>query len=950
MPKKLDIQKEILKFIMEKIDIHSLSQLVQFNGNVDETIKLENINVNTLDINNFYNALKNSNREEQLSFFKKNINQHSEIFEKLFKICSLEKESLFYVLYYDTIVYLIENGINLLDIVPRESIAKSDGITLQEKIALLENYYLKVDYQTVDDIINLILDYYNQEEKDKMNEIFIQLESSDFKINKNYYFAQDTYSEYELEEMFKHIKSLNQKRISLNDILYKIFRQEYTNDGIKLLNKYNEEIIKRLLNHETFNENLFNYKNFELIKLFMKKYTNIIFTENNLEYVMKFYIPFFNRVLQRGEDILKYYPLFSLKNLDSLEIKKIIMENFNYDLPICKYFFKIKADFKDITLCLNNNYYNVYYNYFFKLEESLRGRNISIEEIKNIKTIYSNNYIKLLSYLNTHDNKELYDFGYKIFIKDIKKFVKVKDNEEEYEGLMKLYYKNCINGFPLSKLLYFNDEIELNIHQKFKKEFDVADICDIKKIKVINAKEYLKIIKKYESKYKIENKDDFEYFILKGLLVFPYDKLKIILDNIDDNFIVIIKKLFKDIDVNKVIIDGNKIIYNKKMINLIFKNNQKFKSLDNNNDLVIYFTYIYNYWDDIIKFYKTKNISLKMAINFVKEKFFVDEKLLPQYNDLKDYLYYIICDEKINNDKEVFEILDKYYLDMKMRYYATIPQVKGEFNGYHYEMLNTNDPFVLAVGKLTNCCFRIDGHAKTALHYTMLNPNNRIFCVWKDNELVAQSWVWRKGNYLCFDNIECIKKEAVNANIWGECYLEAAKKIYSDSLKKENELEHIKMITLGKNPRDVVIEQLKSYENIKDKEEMLIPTSEIPNEIKKIYTDSIYEQIVLYKEPCFTVKKNSKECHNIYLDKRSKIQNISKISNDILLLKRIKDKIISINALIGKETPLDSIKEGEVGDGWYHYQTSDNKEYSGIFSYDPRAYQEYELSLKKKFK
>ena len=86
MPKKLDIQKEILKFIMEKIDIHSLSQLVQFNGNVDETIKLENIDVNNLNINNFYNALKNSNREEQLSFFKKNINQHSEIFEKLFKI------------------------------------------------------------------------------------------------------------------------------------------------------------------------------------------------------------------------------------------------------------------------------------------------------------------------------------------------------------------------------------------------------------------------------------------------------------------------------------------------------------------------------------------------------------------------------------------------------------------------------------------------------------------------------------------------------------------------------------------------------------------------------------------------------------------------------------------------------------------------------------------------
>lgn len=963
MPKKINkknLYAHIIESVASKMVDLTLSPVISFdnydneNNNFLDNYDNENITLKNIDLNNltnlnipkFYTALQNSTKEEQLSFFKNNFSQN---LENAFKVRSIEAQCLFRVLYYDSVKFIIENGINLLKISPIRAIAESDYLTLQEKINLLETYYLKIDYQTVEDIIALISSYHNQDKQKEINERFNYLKNNvNSSLNiKNYYtFSKETYSKKELDELFSNIKKLNSKRISLNDILYKLFLSENIKSAINLLNEYDKEITKRILKKEKFKNDIVYFGNFEILKIFLIRYSNILFVNNNLNYGMSFYILFFKKAMIKGHDIMKYFPLFSINTLDNEDVRKIIIREFNYDLPICKYFLETKADFKDITLCLDEYYYNTYFNYFFKLEKNLRNKKISLKEIKNIKTIYSNDYIKLLSYLNKYNNKEIYDFGYKIFIKDIKKFVKVKDSEEEYEKLMKLYYKNCINGFPLSKLLYFNDEIELNIHQKFKKEFDVVDIYDINKIKIINAKEYLKIIKKYESKYKIDDKEDFEYLILKGLLVFPYDKLNIILDNINGEFITILEKLFKDIDTNKVVIDDNKIIYNKKMINLIFKNNQKFNTLDNNNDLVIYFTYIYNYWDDIIKFYKTKNISLKMAKNFVKEKFFVDKKIPPIYNDLKDYLYYITHDEKFNIDKNVFEILDKYYLDMKMRYYATIPQVNGKYNGYHYEMLNTNDPFALAVGKLTNCCFRIDGHAKTALHYTMLNPDNRIFCVWKNNELVAQSWVWRKGNYLCFDNIECIKKEVANANIWVDCYIEATKKIYLESLKKEKDSERIKIITLGRNPKDVVIEKLNFYKKIENKEQLVVPTSKIPDEIKTIYTDANYKQIVLYKEKDFLIENNNDDCNYIYLDKRDKIKQYD-LKRSILVLNELKDKIIGINDIINKEIPMDNIINGVVSKDWYYCVDKENNSYSAIFSYDPRAHHEYEKYLMK---
>ena len=114
-----------------------------------------------------------------------------------------------------------------------------------------------------------------------------------------------------------------------------------------------------------------------------------------------------------------------------------------------------------------------------------------------------------------------------------------------------------------------------------------------------------------------------------------------------------------------------------------------------------------------------------------------------------------------------------------------------------------------------------------------------------------------------------------------------------------------------------------------------------------IYTDATNEQVILYQEPQFLIQNNQDGGQAIYLDQRKEVKQISNIKKDIFLFEKVKNHIKSINALIGKETPLNSIMDGVVGQDWYYYLNQDQQSYSGIFSYDPRAHQEYEKCLKK---
>ena len=105
--------------------------------------------------------------------------------------------------------------------------------------------------------------------------------------------------------------------------------------------------------------------------------------------------------------------------------------------------------------------------------------------------------------------------------------------------------------------------------------------------------------------------------------------------------------------------------------------------------------------------------------------------------------------------QEDFEKIQELYNEGETREFSSIPRIKGEINGYTYEMLRCDDPLALTIGTLTDCCQAIYGAGETSMEHSVVSPDGRVFCV-RDEEgrIVAQSWVWRNKYTICFDNIE----------------------------------------------------------------------------------------------------------------------------------------------------------------------------------------------------
>ena len=80
--------------------------------------------------------------------------------------------------------------------------------------------------------------------------------------------------------------------------------------------------------------------------------------------------------------------------------------------------------------------------------------------------------------------------------------------------------------------------------------------------------------------------------------------------------------------------------------------------------------------------------------------------------------------------------------------------------------------------------FFIDGLSRTSLYHSISSKNGRTFVVRKDGELIAQSWVWRNGNALCFDNVEA------RGNYSYDKLLEVYHKASGELLNISNEYEN----------------------------------------------------------------------------------------------------------------------------------------------------------------
>lgn len=96
---------------------------------------------------------------------------------------------------------------------------------------------------------------------------------------------------------------------------------------------------------------------------------------------------------------------------------------------------------------------------------------------------------------------------------------------------------------------------------------------------------------------------------------------------------------------------------------------------------------------------------------------------------------------------------------------------------YRFYRLSKDDPRGLFLGEYTDCCQHVRGAGSTCAFHGAGNPNGGFYVVERRGEIVAQSWAWRSGSTLVFDNIEVLGYGTERQDAVEHIYTEAARRL-----------------------------------------------------------------------------------------------------------------------------------------------------------------------------
>jgi len=259
-----------------------------------------------------------------------------------------------------------------------------------------------------------------------------------------------------------------------------------------------------------------------------------------------------------------------------------------------------------------------------------------------------------------------------------------------------------------------------------------------------------------------------------------------------------------------------------------------------------------------------------------------------------------------------FEILQQIYNYGKQRIFSSIPRIERKNDKYSYEILRLDDPLALAIGTLTDCCQELNNCAELCMEHSMVDKNGRVFIIKdSDDNVIAQSWIWRNKNVICFDNIEIPKKAFARAqknnNQNGEVQLTQIvfnlyKQAASDFIK-EDEIRYRELLNEGKITKE-------QYEGLKlrkitvglgynDIAEILIKNAKKDNErivrppsfdepvvlSRGLYTNDSETQYILEELP--EIGEYIKETLSVYNDNYIEYTDDNFKENDLITLKKL---------------------------------------------------------------
>lgn len=158
-------------------------------------------------------------------------------------------------------------------------------------------------------------------------------------------------------------------------------------------------------------------------------------------------------------------------------------------------------------------------------------------------------------------------------------------------------------------------------------------------------------------------------------------------------------------------------------------------------------------FEEIKTIYSNVNLTLDLAMSYINnnkyENVNTGNERVTQVAALQNY------------SQQDFEILQQIYNYGKQRTFSSIPRISSDKSvnlpsgTYHYEILRLDDPRAMSIGFESDCCQRLGEPAEVCMEHSMVDKNGRVFIITNTaGEIVAQSWVWRNKDVLCFDNIE----------------------------------------------------------------------------------------------------------------------------------------------------------------------------------------------------
>ncbi len=575
--------------------------------------------------------------------------------------------------------------------------------------------------------------------------------------------------------------------------------------------------------------------------------------------------------------------------------------------------------------------------------------------IEQISSIFSEEYMNNLEYLKKHlenqsitKNSKIYEENLAELIMYLKSHNIVLTFDNTNFNEVNKFFHQIIKGLSLSTLFEIKTIEDIAIINRLgKKEFKMSDFT-VEQIEKYNVKQHRKLCESFEdNKY---YKAQYKNLVLKLLLLVGFNNTKRILEI--DSDISTLEHLVGNVDVKHVTFDAsNNPILNHKILNLLFKNEERLKTFLSNkkDDVYTYFPRIFNEWE-LIKL-NGKDESLKMIIDFLKTD---DITLPPNYYRLDGLFKYIGCAN--NTVEETLKLHD----EMLKRTESTIPKISGQVGEYTYEIIGLHDMEGLTVGNKTNCCFTVLGNGYSCLKHATMSKNGRVLAVKKNGELLAHSWVWRNGNLLCIDNIEISK--SIHQVTFLEVYIDLANKMIEKSFETEGIKECIKNVTIGYTNFDKTIVGIQNYpcyvfekcdlsekdfgKQIGNNRRMM---KELPHPIENVgYSDATNVQYLIQGTGNFELYQSN------YLYREEREETLSYDSHSYYSEEYINKMNAIVNALryirFTQEGHVNSYKPIDVrsyqtvicNSDWYLLVAFDREPESFINSTDKRAFEELE--------